>query len=277
MPEQSAPGLRRTMGLADVAAYFVVASTNLQWLPQAASSGASSLAMWVLGGLAMFLPLSIVVIYLSSHYPDEGGMYVWSKRAFGPFAGFMTGWTYWTATMPYFPALMYFTAGNALFVSGGNGGALATSPAYFVMFALGGVALAVVVNVLGLSVGKWLTNIGGACRWTITLLLIALGAYAWSRFGPATSFTAKSLTPGFEIRDVRKPKPHARKFNQSATIIDRQTAADVDHDFAAVDLKIPSVDDARFHEAILDAFVIHQVLRRLGTSRPGEIRGAAND
>jgi len=33
--------------------------------------------------LAMFAPLSIVVVYLGSLYPEEGGLYVWSKRAFG--------------------------------------------------------------------------------------------------------------------------------------------------------------------------------------------------
>ena len=77
-------------------------------------------------GLAMFAPLSICVVYLTSRHPDEGGMYVWSKRAFGPFAGFFTGWTYWASNLPYFPALLYFAAGNALFVTGGNGGALAT-------------------------------------------------------------------------------------------------------------------------------------------------------
>jgi amino acid transporter len=32
-------------------------------------------------------------------------------------------------------------------------------------------------------------------------LLIALGAYAWSRFGPATGFTPKSLSPGFELKE----------------------------------------------------------------------------
>ncbi|HEY5425272.1 MAG TPA: APC family permease [Candidatus Tumulicola sp.] len=194
--------LRRTMGLADVIFFFVVAGSNLQWVATAAAAGPSSIVVWVIGCLAMFVPLSICVVYLTSHHPDEGGMYVWSKRAFGPFAGFFTGWTYWTSNLPYFPALLYFAAGNALFVTGGSGGALALSPWYFIGVAVFGLTLATLVNVLGLDVGKWLNNVGAASRWAATLILIGLGILAWWKFGPAMPVTAETIRPGLQIKDV---------------------------------------------------------------------------
>jgi glutamate:GABA antiporter len=190
------------MGLLDAVLFFVVAGSNLQWVAAAAAAGASSLSVWVIGCLAMFVPLSISVVFLSTHYPDEGGLYVWSKHAFGPLAGFMTGWTYWASNLPYFPALLYFAAGNALFIAGSHGQALAESPAYFIAVALGGLTLATVVNVYGLQVGKWLTNAGGAARWTVTLLLLALGAFTWWKFGSATHLSAATLRPGLQLRDL---------------------------------------------------------------------------
>ena len=196
------PELRRSLGLVDVIFFFVVAGSNLQWVATAAAAGPSSIVVWVIGGLAMFVPLSICVVYLTSRHPDEGGMYVWSKRAFGPFAGFFTGWTYWTSNLPYFPALLYFAAGNLLFVTGGSGGALAVSPWYFIAVSILGLALATVVNLLGLDVGKWLNNIGAASRWTVTLVLIGLGILAWWKFGPAMPITAQSVRPGNHIKDV---------------------------------------------------------------------------
>jgi amino acid transporter len=194
--------LRRTLGLADVSLFFVVAGSNLQWVATAAAAGPASLLVWVIGCAAMFVPLSICVIYLTSRHPDEGGMYVWSKRAFGPFAGFFTGWTYWTSNLPYFPALLYFAAGNALFVSGTNGGALGLSPWYYIAVAIAGLTLATVLNVLGLDVGKWLNNVGAVSRWVVTLLLIGIGLLAWWKFGPATPVTAQTIRPGFAIKDV---------------------------------------------------------------------------
>ncbi|HZV77810.1 MAG TPA: APC family permease [Candidatus Babeliales bacterium] len=194
--------LRRTLGLPDVVLFFVVAGSNLQWVATAAAAGASSIPVWLIGALAMFVPLSIAVVFLSSHHPDEGGLYVWSKRAFGPFAGFITGWTYWASNLPYFPALLYFAAGNALFIGGTNGGALSASPAYFIAVALAGLALATIVNIYGLQIGKWLNNAGAVSRWVVTLLLIALGGFAWWKFGAATPINAATIRPGLQIKDV---------------------------------------------------------------------------
>jgi len=138
--------LRRALGPIDAVLFFVVAGSNLQWVATAAAAGPSSLAVWLIGCLAMFVPLSIAVVFLSTHYPDEGGLYVWSKRAFGPLAGFITGWTYWASNLPYLPALLYFAAGNALFIAGSRGRALSASPLYFIAVALGGLTLATILD-----------------------------------------------------------------------------------------------------------------------------------
>ncbi len=108
----------------------------------------------------MFAPLSIAVVFLSSHHPDEGGIYVWSKRAFGPFAGFITGWTYWASNLPYFPALLYFAAGNALFIAGTQRRrALGIAAAYFIAVALGGLRSRR-SSTSSVCIGKWLNNAG---------------------------------------------------------------------------------------------------------------------
>jgi amino acid transporter len=196
------PKLRRVLGLRDVVLFMVIAGSNLQWVASAAASGPSSLIVWVLGGLAMFLPLSVCVAFLASRHPDQGGLYVWSKLAFGPFAGFMTGWTYWTANLPYLPGLLYFAGGCLLFWSGGRDPAALGSPLYFVSFALGGLALAVFLNVRGLAVAKWLNNAGGLARWATLLLLAGLGLAMWWRFGAATPINRHSIVPGRRLADV---------------------------------------------------------------------------
>jgi len=194
--------LQRSLGVVDVALFFIVAGSNLQWITTAARAGASSLCVWIVGGFTMFVPIALVVVYLSSLYPEEGGMYVWSKRAFGPFAGFMTGWTYWTSNLPYFPALLYFAAGNGLYVTGGDGGALANSPAFFIAVALTGLIVGTLVNILGLRIGKWLTNIGAICRWLATLLLIGLGTLVWFRFGSASVISTATMRPALELKNL---------------------------------------------------------------------------
>jgi amino acid transporter len=200
--DEPEPRLRSAMTLRDVVLFFVTAGTNLQWVAFAAAAGQSALVMWLLAALAMFVPLAWCVIEMSSRYPQEGGLYVWSRHAFGDFAGFMTGWTYWTSNLPYFPGLLYFAAANALYVGGESWLSLSTSPVYFIAASLFGLGFGTLLNVLGLGVSKWLTNMGAAARWLATLLLIALGAMAWWRGGSATYWSFDALLPEFALRDL---------------------------------------------------------------------------
>jgi amino acid transporter len=158
--------------------------------------------VWFLACGAMSIPLAFCVVELSSRYPQEGGIYVWSKRAFGDFAAFMTGWTYWTSNLPYFPGVLYFAAGNALFLGGERFRHLSASPAYFILASLAGLTLGTVLNLVGLGIGKWLSNVGGVARWAATLALMGMGAVAWWRFGSATTFSLRALTPGLHFKDL---------------------------------------------------------------------------
>src|SRR5918911_93398 len=118
--QQSTPALRRVMRFGDLLLFYVVTGFSLRWIAPAAAAGPSAIVVWIGAALVFYAPLVLSTLELSSRYPEEGGMYVWSKRTFGPFAGFLTGWTYWACNLPYYPALLYFAAGNALFLGGGR-------------------------------------------------------------------------------------------------------------------------------------------------------------
>src|SRR5215469_9413801 len=131
--------------------FYVVTGISLRSIATAAAAGPSSFLIWLMAWAAFYVPLALSVLELSSRHPDEGGLYVWSKRAFGDFAGFISGWTYWTSNLPYFPAILYFGASNALFIGGPRWQALSSNRLYFLLFALLGLALPTVLNVVGLN------------------------------------------------------------------------------------------------------------------------------
>lgn len=195
------PHLKRVMGVRDVTLFMVTAGCSPQWAAAAASSGPNSLLIWVLGGLGMFLPLAVCVVFLSSRHPDEGGLYVWSKRAFGPFAGFMTGWMYWISGMPFLTGLLYFAAGSALYFAGQPDAVASASPAYFIGFSFLALGFTVWLNLRGLAVAKWLNNAGAIARLFEMLLLVALGLVIWGRFGSAVPLNAQTMVPGFHLQD----------------------------------------------------------------------------
>ena len=81
----------RVMGLADLVMFYVVTGVSLRWIATAASAGPSSIVVWGGAWLCFYVPLALSVLELSARYPQEGGLYVWSKKAFGDFSGFMSG------------------------------------------------------------------------------------------------------------------------------------------------------------------------------------------
>jgi glutamate:GABA antiporter len=196
------PGLRRVLTFRDLVLYYLVTGFSLRWIATAAAAGPSALVIWVIAALGLFVPLVFTVLELSSRYPEEGGIYVWSKRAFGPFAAFMTGWTYWGSNLPYFPGLLYFAAANALFMGGPSWLAWSTNSTYFIAVAMTGLVIAVAMNVVGLNVGKWLNNVGAMASWIPAAVLIVLGAVSWSRFGSATAMSPHAFVPSTSLKDV---------------------------------------------------------------------------
>jgi amino acid transporter len=195
-------GLRKAMGFPDLVLFYLVTALSLRWIATAAAAGPSSIVIWIAGCLAYFVPLTLCVLELSSRYPEEGGMYVWSKKAFGEFAGFMTGWMYWTANLPYYPGVLYFAAGNALFVAGSRWQHLSTSRLYFIAAALAGLALGFTLNLIGLNFGKWLHNLGALGTWLPALMLTVMGLAAWLRFGSATDFGHGAIFPSLDFKNV---------------------------------------------------------------------------
>ena len=194
--------LRKAMGFPDLVLFYVVTALSLRWIATAAAAGPSSIIIWIAGCLAYFVPLTLCVLELSSRYPEEGGMYAWSKRAFGEFAGFMTGWMYWTANLPYYPGVLYFAAGNALFVGGDRWQHLSENRAYFIAAALAGLAVGFVLNLVGLNVGKWLHNLGALGTWLPAAMLVVMGSMAWARFGSATHFGGGAIFPTLDLKNV---------------------------------------------------------------------------
>src|SRR5438552_9233966 len=194
--------LRRALTFRDLFLFYVVTGFSLRWVATAAAAGPSALVIWVIAALGLFVPLVFTALELSSRYPEEGGIYVWSKRAFGPFAAFITGWCYWGSNLPYFPGLLYFAAANALFMGGPAWQAWTTNSVYFITVATAGLLIAVTMNVVGLNVGKWLNNAGAIASWIVAAVLIALGALAWKRFGSATPIDGPSLVPSTSLKDV---------------------------------------------------------------------------
>ena len=194
--------LPKVMGVRELVLFYIVTGISLRWIATAAAAGPSALVVWFGALLGFYLPLALAVVELSSRYPQEGGLYVWTKAAFGPFTGFIAGWCYFTSNLPYFPSVFYFDAGNALYLGPASWQHLRDSPAYFMGFALLALAFITLLNIRGLKYAKYLHDLGAIGVWLPALAVSVMGVMAWHRFGSATEFSARTMLPSFDIKHI---------------------------------------------------------------------------
>jgi amino acid transporter len=186
---------RRVLGLWDIVFFTVVAVTGLRWISRGARAGAPSVLLWVLAWLAFFVPLAVSVAVLAKRYPEQGGIYAWVRRAFGPFGSALCGWCLWVNNLFYFPSLLLFAAANAAAMFGGLFPELGDNRLFSLIFVLGFLWFSVGISIQGFEAGRWLQTLGVVGTWLPVGLLIVAAAVVLGSTGSATSFAPAAMVP----------------------------------------------------------------------------------
>jgi len=179
----------------DLVLYAVPMTLALRWLSVAAAAGPASLPMWVAAVIGFMAPLVIATAEMAYRFEGEGGIYVWTREAFGPFAGFVCGWLYWTCNIPFFSGLLVFIVNVLAMAAGPKAVALMQNQALFTAAALLVSIAVAAMHLMGLEMGKWISNFGAVAAVGLLLVLVAAGLVLAVRSGPATDFAHASYAP----------------------------------------------------------------------------------
>ena len=176
------PPIPRSLGRWDLVLLKVVAIVNINNVPPVAVYGWASLLLWLLAFAAFFVPEAIAVLVLARRHPGEGGVYLWTRKEFGESHGFLSGWCYWTNNLFYVPVLLVYMTGIFSFAGGESRAADLVMDKLFVAgVSFGWLALITIANVRGLTVGKWIQNVGGLGTFLSVALVVAAAGMALSR------------------------------------------------------------------------------------------------
>ena len=149
----------------------------MRWTATAAAAGPSILIVWLAALFCFFIPLAASVMELSSRHPEEGGIYVWTREAFGDFAGFICAWTYWMSNLPLLsPACSTSARLRRCSRSARAPSGSAANPLYYIAFAVFWLAFITLLNIRGVDAGKWLNNIGALGSLLPLSVLLVLAA-----------------------------------------------------------------------------------------------------
>ena len=186
-PPTPAPALRRELGLRDVTLFAITCIVSTRWIPAAAHAGPGSITLWLLAAVFFVVPLAIAVAALTVKYPGAaGGLYVWTRGDFGPWHGFLAFWVYWMGIAFLLPSAAMFYMSAGFYALGPAYAHLAGNRAWLLAASLAAIWIALGSNLIGLKIGKWTENLGGAATWLLGGLLVGLAAVIWTQRGAAT-------------------------------------------------------------------------------------------
>ena len=169
----SRPSLIRVMGRVSLAAAIVngVIGSGVFGLPSAvaALTGAWSPVAVLIAGACVFLVI-LCFAEVGSRFDDAGGPYLYAREAFGPIVGFQVGWLLLVSRL-----LACSAALNILIVYLGVLAPPVATPTGRALTMSGAMAVATAINVTGVRMAAWTTNVFTIAKLLPLVLLIALG------------------------------------------------------------------------------------------------------
>ena len=94
-PSDQKTGLRRELSRWDTVLFLISAMVVVDTVGAIAIGGGQALTWLLIMFVLFFVPSALITAELGAAIPEEGGVYVWVRRAFGRFAGGLTSLMYW--------------------------------------------------------------------------------------------------------------------------------------------------------------------------------------
>jgi glutamate:GABA antiporter len=181
---------RKVLHALDMTLFTVCAVLVIDQLTAAASIGVQSIFWWVFTLILFFIPYGLITAELGSTYVEEGGIYAWVRRAFGPIWAGRTAWLWWVNVAFWMPSVYILFAGILATVVAPD-----MSLWTKIFITLGLTWLTVGINIITLEVGKWVPNIGAIFK-VVIMLSLGIGGIAYAiTNGAANEFSISTLTP----------------------------------------------------------------------------------
>jgi amino acid transporter len=173
--------LKKPLGLRDLVLTQILFVVGSSWVGAAAKLGQAHLFFWLLAILLFYIPQAAVVIYLNRRMPLEGGLYQWAKLGFSEFAGFIVAWNLWLLSITVIALGGMFVTTNLSYAIGETATWMPNSRWCVSLISCALVAGLGWTGVRGLSLGKWVHNIGAFAMLVVYGALIFLPFIALAR------------------------------------------------------------------------------------------------
>ncbi len=193
--------MKKILGPFAICLISVSAILNLKGLPMMANLGWSALFFYLLAFIVFLIPSSLVCAELATRYPTNGGIYTWSKHAFGERVGVLVIWMEWINNVIGFPTTLSTIVMTLIYVGLPD---FSQHKLIFFISMLVFLWLAILYNSFGIKASSRL-NIIGALAGTLLpgILIIIIGIlFIVNHHGFSEPLTVNNFFPNGNINSL---------------------------------------------------------------------------
>lgn len=170
----------KALGVRDIVLMNVVAILSVRQFSTVAPYGAASMILWGIAAVGLFIPLAMVCGELSTGWPEEGGIFVWVREAFGPRMGWLCAFLFLSSCVFFFPMLLQFLMTTLVFCFDES---LAFNKVFVGLSSMGIFWGLTGLNIRGIEWTRKINNMGALCGVIVPgMILISLAVY-WMATG----------------------------------------------------------------------------------------------
>lgn len=154
--------LQQHLGRVDVLMFLLCTLIGLDTIGSVASYGGQAITWLLALAVLFYLPSALIISELGAAFPAEGGPYVWTRLAFGHFAGAVNNILYWVSNPVWLGGTLSITAVATIEGFFRDGRPLGDFGFY--AFTLAFIWVGIASAVLSVGLGKYVTSTGAVLR-----------------------------------------------------------------------------------------------------------------
>ena len=179
-----------------LAMIMVATILSIRNWPLTAEFGFASIFFVLVASLLFFIPSAMVSAELASAWPENGGVFIWVKKALGARLGFLAVWLLWIENVVWYPTILSFVAaalGYALHPPWMSSPTFSFCVIVVVFWSL------TLANMMGMKLSGWISSIGVLLGTLLPgAIIIALGFWWYfSGFEIAITIDWRHFFPRF--------------------------------------------------------------------------------
>jgi len=189
---------KKVFGLTSMVLFAVTAILVGDTIGSSAAMGVQGITFWIVLAVLFFIPYGFATAELGAAWPDDGGIYVWVREAFGPMWGTVTAWLYWVNVALWAPSVFVLFSQTMQAAFGITLNMWVEMGLVIVL-----IWVMVLIGIIPLKFSKWVPNTSAVFKIVIFLLLGLAGVFMiFSSKGLANNFALKNFIPNMSLDNL---------------------------------------------------------------------------